>query len=285
MFQFDKVVGFPTSCRLFEYTEKDVALYSLSTGLGADSDEEKFVLEERLACPPTFALIAGHFLPWLRHPDTGIDMASMLHGETGLVMHAALPPAGTLRVRQQVCGVFDRGPGKSVSVYFEQAVTQADSEELLATVTGCFVFPRAGVEKRSAGARTESIVLPQGEPDVCVSQVLPATAALLYRLTGDRNLIHVDRVKAKDAGFDAPILHGLCTFGHAGAAALRALCGGDPNRLSAISARYLSPVYPGDTLRTEFFEMAPLDHGFRCVATNRNQTVIDSGRVTVKEAS
>jgi acyl dehydratase len=282
MFSFDSVIGHPASERTFDYTARDAALYALSTGLGASEQELPFVLEEQLTCVPTFALIPGHFLPWLRDPATGLDRSKMLHGETGLAIHAPLPPAGSLRVRQQVTGVVDRGPGQSVSVFFEQAVRDAPSDRLLATVTGSFVFPGAGVQARSAGQRLPTHEVPGGAPDLVASQPLPGTAALLYRLTGDRNLLHVAPAAARAAGFDAPILHGLCTFGHAGAAALRTLCGLDGSRLRALSARYRSPTYPGDVLRTEFFAVGPGAYAFRCIAANRSTTVIDSGRVLVE---
>ncbi len=73
--------------------------------------------------------------------------------------------------------------------------------------------------------------------------------ALLYRLSGDRNPLHSDPAFAKRAGFDRPILHGLCTYGFTGRGLLHALCASDPARFRSMYGRFSRPTYPGDTLR------------------------------------
>ena len=88
-----------------------------------------------------------------------------------------------------------------------------------------------------------------------------ADQALLYRLNGDRNPLHSDPTFAKRAGFDAPILHGLCTYGFTGRALLHAVCGSDPARFGAMRARFSKPTMPGDTLTVSVWDI-----GDRCPA-------------------
>ena len=74
---------------------------------------------------------------------------------------------------------------------------------------------------------------------------------LIYRLSGDMNPLHVDPEIAARAGFDRPILHGLCTFGIACRALVDIYCPDDPARLRYMFARFSKPVYPGETIRVE----------------------------------
>ncbi|KAA1429713.1 MaoC/PaaZ C-terminal domain-containing protein, partial [Mycolicibacter arupensis] len=91
--------------------------------------------------------------------------------------------------------------------------------------------------------------------------------ALLYRLSGDRNPLHSDPWFATTlAGFPKPILHGLCTYGFAGRALVAELGGGDASRVTAISARFTDPVFPGETLTTSIWRTAPGKAVFRTEA-------------------
>ena len=59
--------------------------------------------------------------------------------------------------------------------------------------------------------------------------------------------MHADPAVARAAGFERPILHGLCSFGVSGHALLKTLCGWDASRLKEIGCRFSSPAYPGET--------------------------------------
>ncbi|WP_241308692.1 MaoC/PaaZ C-terminal domain-containing protein, partial [Burkholderia cenocepacia] len=258
---------------------------SLSIGLGHAANEElKFVFDEKLVSTPTFAMILAHHLPWLRQPETGIDVRKMLHGESSLVVHHPLPKAGHVTVHGRIAGVVDRGPGKSVSIYFEQRVIESATASHLATVGGCFVFPGAGVAVGATGARpgTTPTKVPDGCADIEFVDHIPKNAAQLYRLNGDRNTLHVDPEVARRAGFDRPILHGLCTFGYAGAAAIRTLCDHDAGRVEKLHVRYSTPIYPGEQLRTEFFRIDTNEYAFRCIAVERNVTVLEAGHLVLR---
>jgi acyl dehydratase len=101
-------------------------------------------------------------------------------------------------------------------------------------------------------------------------------AALLYRLCADPNPLHADPATARAAGFDRPILHGLCTYGVAARALIEGACGNDPNLLHGLDARFSAPVFPGETLRTEIWR-GETSTAFRCLVKERNVVVIASG--------
>lgn len=285
MLNLDVIRRLPQTETPVDYTETDVILHALGIGLGGEDVRElKYVFDEQLVATPMFAMILAHRLAWLRQPETGIDVRRMLHGESSLTLHRPLPPVGRVLVQGRVSGVVDRGPGKSVSIYFEQWVLDAASRSRLATVGGCFVFPGAGTEDSSSGIWTPAPVIqvPSGAPDAEYEQLLPENAAQLYRLTGDRNPLHVNPQVARRAGFDKPILHGLCTFGYAGSAALRVLCDHQAHRLAKIQVRYSSPIYSGERLRTLFYRLGAHAYAFRCLAVERGVTVLDAGQIVLR---
>jgi acyl dehydratase len=107
-------------------------------------------------------------------------------------------------------------------------------------------------------------------------------SALIYRLSGDYNPVHADPAVARSAGFERPILHGLCSFGVTGHALLRTLCGWDASRLKEIGARFSSPVYPGETLRVEMWRRGAAVQ-FRTKVVQRDVVVLSHGSARVSD--
>ncbi|MBT7892855.1 MAG: MaoC family dehydratase, partial [Deltaproteobacteria bacterium] len=92
---------------------------------------------------------------------------------------------------------------------------------------------------------------PEGKtPDFTVEQTTSVDQTALYRLSGDKNPLHIDPTFANKGGFDRPILHGLCSFGIAGKALVHEICGSDPVKLKSFSVRFMNVAYPGDKLKT-----------------------------------
>jgi acyl dehydratase len=263
---------------------KDCMLYALGLGLGQDplnADELAFVYEKNLKILPTYALVQSYSACWLRQPDLGITWTHVVHGEQGLVLHEPVAPQGTVIGRTRILDVLDKGEGKGALVYSERAISDKASGRLLATLTQT-TFCRAdggfGGPKRET---PRSHALPARAPDgVCDLPTRPEMA-LIYRLSGDVNALHADPKFATAAGFPRPILHGLATFGVAGRALLKAVCGYDPARLTAMSGRFSAPVFPGETIRTEFWRDAGVV-SLRARVVERDLIVIDNGRAEVK---
>lgn len=107
------------------------------------------------------------------------------------------------------------------------------------------------------------------------------SAALIYRLSGDYNPLHADPEVARKAGFDKPILHGLCTFGVVCRALVELCCDGDAKRLVKVQVRFSSPVYPGETIVTEVWNEGDGTLSFRAKVAERDIVVINNGAATV----
>lgn len=270
------------------WQHNDALLYALGVGAGA-SDPTGFELEfttensdgvaQRVL--PTFTTIIGQGGGGIALGD--YDPAMLVHGEQAIRLHGELPASGSISTTTRVAGMYDKGAAGLVVL--ENESRHADTGELAFTSrsslfirgVGGFGGPRnpEGDDETALAAQP----LPTREPDDVVTYTTRADQALLYRLNGDRNPLHSDPVFAKRAGFDAPILHGLCTYGFTGRALLHAVCGSDPARFGAMRARFSKPTMPGDTLTISLWDIGndvPGAYRFR-TATQRGETVMDAG--------
>jgi len=265
------------------YTSKDTMLYGLGLGLGMDPLDEaqlRFVYEKDLRALPTMAAVLGHPGFWAKDPDTGLDWVRILHGEQSLVFHQPLPPEGSIRAKSRITRIIDKGADKGALLFLETECEDAASGSALYTARST-IFARGD---GGFGGPQESAPpphpIPAGAPqEVCDLPTL-AQAALIYRLSGDDNPLHAEPAVAAQAGYKAPILHGLCTFGVAGHALLKTYCDYDPTRLKAIQVRFSAPVYPGETLRTEMWREGNLV-SFRTRVVERDLVVLNNGRAEV----
>ena len=78
-------------------------------------------------------------------------------------------------------------------------------------------------------------------PDAVMEEKISEDQAALYRLCGDANPLHIDPEFAEMAGFDKPILHGLCTFGVATKHVLKAFAHGEPSALKSVKVSLCKP--------------------------------------------
>ena len=267
------------------YGPKDCMLYALGLGLGQDplnADELAFVYEKNLKVLPTFALMQGYSGYWLRHPELGVTWNKVVHGEQGLTLHEPVAPQGSVIGRTRIVDVVDKGEGKGALVFSEREISDKASGRRLATLrqtTFCRADGGFGGPKRDT---PPPHALPQRAPDVSVDLPTRPEMALIYRLSGDTNPLHVDPEFARAAGYPRPILHGLASFGVAGHALLKAVCGYDPARLTGIAGRFSAPVFPGETIRTEFWRDGSVV-SFRARVLERDVIALNNGRAEVKD--
>jgi len=267
------------------YTERDTMLYAL--GLCACQDvmsakELSFVYEGAgLQVLPSFVCVLAHPGFWIRAPELEVDWVRLLHAEQHFVLHAPLPAAGEVVSRYRITGVIDKGVKVGALMYLETTLSSG-AGDALATVQITTLLRGDGGCGSWGTAGPELAALPASPAHGAVEISTPQTAALLYRLSGDHNPLHADPDIARQAGFERPILHGLCTYGIAGHSLIRALCDCDAGRLEAMSARFTRPVYPGETLRTEYWCVEGESVRFRCSSVERAVTVLDRGSARIR---
>lgn len=266
------------------YTTDQAILYALGLGFGAEPFDEQqlhFTFEEEgFSAVPTLAVVLAGPGFWVREPDSGVDWVKVLHGEQGIVWHKPMPPAATVIGQTRIVDIIDKGEGKGALIYSEKTLTDKATGDLLATTISTTFARGDGGFGGPAGPVKSVHALPEREPDRKVDIATLPQAALIYRLSGDHNPLHASPTVAKAAGFERPILHGLCTLGVAGRAILQEVCRYDATKMKSLDLRFSSPVYPGETIRTEIWEDGSTI-SFRARVVERDVVVLNNGKVTI----
>lgn len=287
MIHYDTVKHWPFGDDISAYSVDDCIRYALSLGMAADpldEDELRFVLEDDIRVLPTFLATVGAPGAWASNPATGIDWQQILHGEHRMRFFGALPASASVRSQTRVSGIVDKGAGKGALVTTVREVSDADTGRPLAHVEHVS-FCRADGGYSATGVPNDTPLeplpaAPTRAPDAQLEMPTQRNAALLYRLNGDRNPVHAVPAAWRQAGFDQPILHGLCSYGMAARGLVKLACGNDPARLNSLAARFSAPVYPGETLVLSQWQDGARVH-FEMHAQERGLKVLSHGVATV----
>lgn len=249
-------VGAELPSQQFDWETSDVQLYQLALGAGTkptDSTELRYLLDDAPQVLPTFATVAATFhtteAPKVSYPGIEIDLAKVVHGSQEVTVHRPLPSSGKATSTTRVTDVWDKG--KAAVVVSETTTVDENDEPLWTARSSIFARGEGGF----GGERgpSQSVPLPDRAPDYDVTTPTLPQQALLYRMCGDRNPLHSDPEFASAAGFPAPILHGLCTYGIVCKTAVDAALDGDAARVAGFAARFAGVVFPGETLRTRIW--------------------------------
>lgn len=262
----------------YVFQPKDVMLYALGVGAGVEPGELKFVYENGLQVLPTFGVIPPFpaLMGLLGVEGVEINVVMLLHGEQYLeIRKHPIPTQGKLISKPKIAAVYDKGKGALIELDVE--TVDENGDVIFFNKFGSFVRGEGGFGgERGPEPGNEP---PDREPDRVVEmKTLPQQAAI-YRLSGDYNPLHIDPNIAAMAGYEKPILHGLCTFGHAGRAVLREFCDNDPTRFKAIKVRFSRHVFPGETIVTEMWKESEEKIIIRCKTAERGEYCLTNAAV------
>lgn len=250
-----KAIGHKVSGGRYEYSEKDIALYHLGLGAGnpaTDPGELEYTYEERLKVLPTFGVIAAlnNMSGLLDAPGLKFDPEKLLHGAHAIEIRKPFTTSGKLDSVAQISNIWDKGRAAVVDV----DITTADFSGDVVCVNRLTMFLRGeGGFGGEPGPPRRSGVDTSRSPDLTAQIDTFESQALLYRLSGDWMPLHVDPEVARRAGFERPILHGLCLYGMVCKTVVDRMLGGDVSRVRTFDARFADVVYPGDELEASMW--------------------------------
>jgi acyl dehydratase len=283
---YEMLMALPPRENRQTYTRRDTVLYALGVGagIGAAQDQDlRFIYEEGLQALPTMAVVLGNPGFWQREPEMKITWQKVLHGEQSIRLHRPLPVEGAVVSQFRIVEIYDKGADKGALLYSERKLYDDATGDLLSTISqSSFLRGDGGF---GGTAVNERVPYPVPEGAAADHVELLATRpeqAMIYRLSGDYNPLHVDPQVARSVGFDGPILHGLCTYGLAGRAAVKTVCGGEPHRLKRLDVRFSSPVYPGETIEFHIWNTQPGCAALKARVVERDSLVLNNGYIEFK---
>ena len=270
------------------YDERDVSLYALGIGAGTDPlnpADLRYIYEggSGFTVMPTFAVTFTRDMTrqLLRGEFAGLryDPAFAVHGEQYLELKNRLPAYAIVHSTFRIRDILDKGSGMLLVIEAESV----DDDGAPVAFSRSQVFIRGYGGFGGERGKSAKIAMPERAPDDTVELRARQDQALLYRLSGDLNPLHIDPEVAARAGYEKPILHGLCSFGFAARALIRQCCGGDAGRLQAIGTRFSQPVYPGETLRVEIWRAPGGEIRFRALAAERGVVALSHGQARIAD--
>ncbi|MBD1599364.1 MaoC/PaaZ C-terminal domain-containing protein [Pseudomonas typographi] len=276
-----KLLAYPIPDVRQALTRRDVAFYALSVGLGQNPTDRpalNFVdPAQDFRMFPLMPVVLAYPGFWLGNPDTGVDALRLVLGEQRVTWRRPLPVQGEIIGRTRVTSIIDKGVGKGALLYSDKELINAATGECIAVTSSTTFLRGDGGCGAPTGPVQPAHAIPERAADRVVDSPTRPEQALYYRLNGDDNPLHADPAFARRAGFERPILHGLCTLGVAFHAVFRELADYRSELLRAMQVRFSAPVYPGETLRTEIWS----DGSFRTRVLERDQVVLNNGRLTL----
>ena len=268
------------------YSDRDSLLYAVAIGMGKDPLDTK---ELDYVCETVGNRVVPTAATVLTKPSrqattrtnlmSQMNYVMMLHGEQRLQIHQPLPPAASTLISNRVTGVYDKGEGKGALLTNETSVKLDDGSPLYTVSSTLFYRGDGGFGGSAEGAPVPH-TLPRREPDAVCELPQRADQAMVYALCGDRNPLHRDPGIASKAGFDMPILHGLCSYGIACHAVLKTMLDYDQTRMKSFDVRFSSPVFPGETHIVEMWKDNDVV-SFRTRIKERDVISINNGKCVI----
>lgn len=280
------LVGKKMEPRYLEYNWRDVVLYALA--VGAKRDDLMYTYEKYLKAIPTYGTVpywgTVNVRPyqWMPLPASMLandiikPTISFLNMGHEIIMHRPIDPIkGTFQYQDVITDVYDRGEGKGAVVRTRIDVRDEAGNDVCTNYSTTFFHEAGGFG--GAPMPKSSVQIPDRSPDVEIDDYISPVQNLLYRLTGDTNLVHVDPQYARKMGFETSFMQGLCSFGFACRMAIGALIPGEPERMTRMAAQMTSVLFPDTPIMLQLWKMGEGTAYFKLVNKTTGKAVLNRG--------
>ena len=274
---YDNLINWQFEDQTHTYQDKDTILYALGLGVGRDPlnrEQLKHTYERDLESLPTMAVTLATLGMWVKNPATGINAVKLVHSGQSATFHRPLPPSATVVGRARIIELYDRGPEKGAILVVERSIYDSISNDCYCTLKQTLMLRDDGGFGGSPPPATYTVNIPNRDADLTGNWQTTAGQAILYRLSGDYNPLHIDPDIALKAGFKQPILHGFCSYGIAGWMTTQATRK-PAHALKLLECRFTAPVIPGERIDFEFWHQDEKNMLFRASVDER--IVLDNG--------
>jgi len=256
-----------------DYTWKDAVLYAI--GVGAGFSDLQYCYEKNLKVIPSFGITTFYdFMPQVA-TTSNVNLAGVLHGEQEFIFHNPIPPEGTLTTEGAIKHYYDKGKDKGALIVAEFETSHSNGQKLFTSIVTVFARLDGGFDGENAPPK--EVVFPDRDPDFVVEGKPSPDQPLIYRLSGDVFQLHVDQEFAEMAGFEKPIMHGLCTHGYACRSLIQTFAPGQPQKARRMDCRFKRPLYPGMPVTTVIWQTAEGQAVWKVINTETKEVVIDNG--------
>lgn len=280
------LVGKKMEPRYMEYNWRDITLYALA--VGAHKEDLIYTYEKYLKAIPTYGTVpywgTQNVRPYLCKPLPASMLAneiikptiSFLNMNHEIIMHRPIDPIkGTFQYQDEIIDVFDRGEDKGAVVKTKADVYDEAGNLVCVNYSSTFFHEAGGFGGKPMPSNL--INIPDRDPDYEIHDYISPVQNLLYRLTGDTNLVHVDPIYAKKMGFPTTFVQGLCSFGFSCRMAISVLCPGEPERMTRMSAQMRNVLYPDTAVKLVIWK---IDEGiayFRFMNVKSGRPILERG--------
>jgi NAD(P)-dependent dehydrogenase (short-subunit alcohol dehydrogenase family)/acyl dehydratase len=255
------------------YNWKDTVLYAL--GVGAGFSDLDYCYEKNLKVIPSFAITTLYDLIPELATVSNVNLAGILHGEHEIIFHNPIPSEGSLSTAGAITHYYDKGQDKGALIIAKFETRHSNGTRLFTSIAT--VYARLDGGFGGEAAPQKQIQFPDREPDFVVEAAPAKDQPLIFRLSGDTFELHVDGEFAKMAGFERPIMHGLCTHGYACRALIETLIPKEPQKVRRLDCRFKRPLYPGLPIKTLIWKIDDGKALWRVVNAASGEVVMDNG--------
>lgn len=287
--KYDELIGKSTGFRKIAYNWRDMALYAL--GVGAKKEDLMYTFEKNMKALPTFGTLplfsAVNNEPQHPLPDPAINFVyRYLEKELGseaLSLHLSLeyryhrplyPIKGTLVFEDVVSGVYDWGD-KGLIIETKMPVYDESGQLVCENISRNGYF--AGGNFGGPKAPKSDVKIPDRAPDFEEEDYITPVQNVLYRLSGDTNLPHVDPEEAAKYGQPWAFMQGLCSYGFSCRLLIKNLIPGEPDRVKGMNAQMRSIVLPDTKIKIQGWKIEEGKAFFRLVNLKTGKAILDNG--------